>query len=228
MNRKTKVLLAGLSLLTLVVAGMLPVSAARENGLTRGLERRTIAQAAQQGNMSEQQVQELKDRLQKRKDELKLRLSNAQKNRLQSRCQNSQGVLKSVEGRIKGIQTSRIQIYGNLIDRLTSLSSRLRANNVDTTELDQNIEELKEKIEEFNTVLASYIQAVADLAVMQCKDDPEAFKASLNKARELQQELRQRGLEIKTFIQETLKPTLANIREQLVDSTEGATNGENE
>ena len=163
----------------------------------------------------EQKLQELKERLAKRKSELKEKLSASAKIRLQSRCKNSQGSLSSLSGRIHGLETSRNQKYGNLNDRLTKLSTRLSDAGLDVTTLDEQISELETLVETFKTDLATYKQAVSDLAEMDCAADPDAFKASLEEARTLREKLRQDSAAIKTYLKDTIKPTLVQLKEQL-------------
>lgn len=158
---------------------------------------------------------ELKKRLEERKARLKTKLTILEQNRLQNRCQNSQGKFSSLNGRIKGIETSRTQVYGALIDRLTALESRLETHGADTTKLQADIDALKAKIETFNTDLAAYKQTVADLAAMDCKADPAGFKASLETARAALQKVKQDAADIRTYVNETVKVTLKDIRSQL-------------
>lgn len=183
-----------------------------------------VAQAEAQ-KTPEQLAKELSDRLLKRKDEIKPRLNTAEKTRLQSRCKNSQGLLSSLEGRIKGVETSRNEVYPHTVTRLTELSAKLKAKGADTTKLDADIKTLEGKIAEFKTNLADYKQSVADLSKMNCQQDPDSFKASLEKARALRQKLKDSGAEIKTFIKDTLKPDLAAIRATLSKEETNGTDG---
>lgn len=228
MSLKIKTTLASLSVLVFAFGGFVPAWAQSNESSEDSDEATTQIMQQARGRLSEQQLQELEQRLKKRKEAMKLRLSNSDKVRLQNRCQAAQGALSSVQGRIQGIQTSRTQVYGNLTQRLTDLSAKLALNGVDTTELNQAIAELETQVEAFNTALTNYIQAVTDLALMQCADDAEGFKASLEQARQLQQELRQAGLAIKALMQDKIKPLLVEIREQLVDTADDDTEGGNE
>lgn len=177
-----------------------------------------------------QKKQELQDRLQKRKDALKLKLTTVEQKRLQTRCKGAQGSISSVKGRISGIETSRGQVYGNLVDRLNKLAGKLDDKGANTLELKTEITELQAKVTTFNTDLATYKTAVADLADMDCAADPTAFKASLEEARADLKKVREDGLAIKTYVNETIKPTLKKIRaeisgEKQADTTKPETTG---
>lgn len=190
-----------------------PAERAAEKAQTR------VAQATEETTQTaEERKAKLQERITKRKTDLKLRISAAEKQRLQTRCKNSTGKFNALDGRIKGIETSRTQVYENLVNRLTKLSERLQERNVDTTELDAEITRLQEKITTFQTDLATYKQAVADLKDMgaDCATDPEGFKASLETARSALQKVKVDAADIKTFVNDTIKPTLKSIREGIV------------
>ena len=157
----------------------------------------------------------LAERLAKHKTELKTKLSTAEKVRLQAKCKAAQGLVSSLSGRIKGIETSRGQVYKNIVDRLTSLSEKLKNKGVDTTELNADIATLQGKIDTFNTDLATYKQDVSDLAAMDCKADPDGFKAALEAARAAKQKVHDDGLAIRSYVNDTIKPLLKNIRAEL-------------
>lgn len=223
MNKKIMALTAtGLLALGVTVGGSVLAHDGEDHSPNR-----VMAQTAE-NNSQRPDSEELKTRLQERKDALNLRLSNAQKNRLQTRCKSSQGKLRSVEGRINGIETSRNQVYGNLVDRLKDLSAKLQTKNVDTADLDEQILSLEEQVATFKANLAEYKQAVSDLAAMDCESDPEAFKAALEQARTLRATLFESGQNIKAYVRETIKPTLVTIRTALAaqetdDSSEETT-----
>jgi hypothetical protein len=166
-------------------------------------------------------AEQLKERIEKRKADLKTKITLAQQNRIKSRCKSSQGLVASVDGRIKGIETSRAHVYENLVSRLTKVSEKLKNAGVATAELDAQIAELQTKITTFNTNLATYKQAVTDLGVLDCVADPTAFQASLDAARLARKQVTEDSKAIKAYTKETIKATLAGLKSQLGNKTEG-------
>lgn len=166
--------------------------------------------------LTEQQKKELSERIQKRKSEAKAKLNYTQEKRLKSRCKNAQGLVRSVGSRVKGVETSRGKVHTNLVDRLKSLETKLKSKGVDTTTLQSQITELEAKIATFNADLAVYKQAVSDLGNIEgCTADPAAFKASLEAARSALTKVREDAVAIRSYVKDTIKPTLKEIRAQL-------------
>ncbi len=157
----------------------------------------------------------LEDRVKSHEDAIKVKLTAADEARMKLRCKAAQGVVSSVTGRVKGIETSRNQVYGNVVDQLTTLSAKLKAKNVDTTELNNEITTLKTKVTTYKTDLTTYKQAITDLSAINCTSDPTAFKATLEAARTSLLKVGTDIKDIRTYITGTIKPTLTKIHDQL-------------
>lgn len=165
----------------------------------------------------------VQQRLDKRKAELKIKLTALEQSRIKLKCKASQGLLSSLSGRIKGIETSRNNVYKELTDRLTDLTSKLKNQGVDTTELNTEIDALNAKIATFKTDLDAYKLAVSDLSGMDCASDPTAFKSSLLAARSAHDKVTADALAVRNYVNETIKPTLQKIRQQLEQTKSGGT-----
>jgi hypothetical protein len=55
-----------------------------------------------------------------------------------------------------------------------------------------------------------------------CTADPTGFKASLESARTAREQLAKSAADIRAYIQQTIKPTLVEIRAQVAKKTEGS------
>jgi chromosome segregation ATPase len=210
MKSRIKIALStGLLMPLFVVAPVLAVEG------TDNTTQTTTQQTTDSTKTDAQKQAELTARLQKRKDELKTKLTAVEQKRLQTRCKGGQGSVKSLQAKINGTETSRNQVYSNLVDRLNNLQSKLDTKGADTAELKTEITTLQTKIDTFKTDLATYKQTVADVATMDCVADPTAFKASLEDARTQLKKVRDDGIAIKSYVNDTIKPTLTKIRASL-------------
>lgn len=162
----------------------------------------------------------LKARLEARKTALKLRLDAAKQTRIKTRCKPAQtGGISSIRGRIKGLETSRSHVYENLQNRLNKLNERLKTHEVDTAAFEEQLTELKTLVATFDTDLAAYKQAVSDLADMDCVSDPVAFQASLETARSARTKAAESAKAIRTYLSETIKPTLKGLKAQFAQNS---------
>lgn len=162
---------------------------------------------------------ELKARLDARKAALKTRLDATKQARIKLRCKASQSSISNIRGRIKGLETSRTNVYENLLSRLEKLNDRLKANDVDTAALETQLNELHTLIDTFNTDLAAYKLVVGDLADMDCATDPTAFQASLETARTARAKVAESAKAVRTYLTETIKPTLKDLKAQFAQNS---------
>ena len=179
----------------------------------------TTAETTQTTDQKQQQA----DRIQKHKDELKIKLTTTQQKRLQTRCKGAQGIVSSHGAKIKGTETSRDEVYTNLVNHFNTLQGKLDQKGGDTVELKAEITELQAKINTFKTDLATYKQTATDLSTMDCATDPAGFKASLETARTQLKKVHDDGAAIKDYVTNTVKPTLHKIRTSLDGTTPDAT-----
>jgi hypothetical protein len=181
----------------------------------------TVAAANQTTTLSADDKAKLLQRLTERKAELKTRLTTAQKTKLQTKCKAAQGLLSPVREKIKGYETARSNVYGGVLSKLTDLSTKLKAQDVSTTQLDAAVTTLQGKITTFNTDLTSYKQAVSDMTDMDCASDPDAFEASLVAARTALQKVNQDATDIRNYVKDNLKPILATLKTDLQNKKTG-------
>lgn len=151
-------------------------------------------------------------RLEKRKTDYKVKLTTAEKATLQLKCKAAQGSVSSLKGRVKGLDQSRSEVYKNMVSRLTDLSDKLKSKGSDTKTYDAAVAVLKTKITTFDSDLAVYKQDVIDLADMDCKLDPDGFKASLQAARADQELVAKDSAAVRTQLNDVIKPLLKTIR----------------
>lgn len=161
------------------------------------------------------QKTEREARIKTLKEQQKVRLSVTEKKKIQDKCQAAQGKVGSVGGRVNGAETSRTKVHANLLARMENLVAKLKTKNLDTTQLEASITELKAKITTFETDLATYKQTISDLRALDCKTDPEGFRAALQTARTNLETVRADAKAVHSYLNDTIKPLLKTIRTQV-------------
>lgn len=154
----------------------------------------------------------LRERLEKKKAEFRVNLSLVDKERLKNRCKPAQALIKTESEKVAGRVVVRTRAYAKLVEHLNSLVSKLEAKNVDVAELTSQIATLETKIAKFDTDLDAYKQTLSDLRILDCRADPDAFKAALEAARAARDTLVSDAADIKTYVKDTIKVTLQAIR----------------
>lgn len=168
------------------------------------------------------------DTLQTRVEAYKAKLSQApsqaELNRLKLRCSVAQTVFKNLQTRVGTVQEKRVAAYDGVNKNLTDLDMALKAKSIDTAKLDSQIKELETKMTAFKDDMKSYKQAVEDSAAVDCAADPLALRASLEVARADHQRLVTNVADIRTYVNNTIKPTLGQIKTDLqAQAAAGAT-----
>ncbi|GEM_PF-3282901 len=148
--------------------------------------------------------------------QLKEALSTTDEQRIQLRCLAVQANIKTLATRSGEVQTKRVAAYSEITKEMDALSASLKNQAFETSELDKNIAELKVKVTAFQTTLADYKQTLEDLTVIDCSQDAASFKAALETARDLHTKLIGQVAEVRAFILNALKPSLQQVREELV------------
>lgn len=132
--------------------------------------------------------------------------------RIADRCEAAQKLAKAYKTRGENSVKARTAVYEAIIARLESTSATLAAKGTDTATLDANIVILKTKVTAFKAATDTYLLALNDLSVLECKTDPAAFKAALQSARTEQAAVLASAKDIRTFLSDTVKATLQSLK----------------
>jgi hypothetical protein len=120
--------------------------------------------------------------------------------------------LSSFQSKQNGDKT----IFGNVYQRLTNLSTRLKGNGLDTSALDEDLATLKTKIEKVSTDYASFVAELKETTNFTCGQSQGQFMGKLGAARGILMTVRQDRLDVKSYILNTIKPDILALRKQLV------------
>lgn len=168
---------------------------------------------------------EFKKRLDDQKTKYKVKLAAAQKLALKGKCKPAQAVVGKLQTKFGNSVTKRTQAYEQLQKNLDGLIEKLKAKDVDTATLESQITALKAKIATYSTDLTAYKDSLADLKEVDCAADPDAFQAALESARAAHQKLVADVVAIKTYVKDTIKPTLVTIRKSIETAASTSNSG---
>ena len=163
-------------------------------------------------------VTTLTDRLTARKEALSTQLTTVQTTRLKARCEAAQVKLTAISERVGSAAGNRVTAYQGIQTKLNDLVTNLEGQ-VSTADLAAALTVLDQKITSFETNATDHKQTIADLLEVDCVADPTGFKASLEAAKTEHSTLKAASAEIRTYLQETVKPLLQTIRLSLAGET---------
>ncbi len=164
---------------------------------------------------AEKSKQPQADRLKARIAKLNLKLTAAESAKLKTKCVAAQGLVKVLEIKVNSGITSRSKAYDELLSHLDKLIAKLKAANVSTSELETERTALKTKIDNFKKDLTTYKVALADVQATGCLVDPTGFKAVLEDARTSRKAVADDAAAIRSYVNDTIKTTLKNIKSDL-------------
>lgn len=200
----------GLVLLTTPV--MVLAQAADEPSAVVGPEATTM----QTQTTESKSTKEARDaRAAERKAKLKTVLDTTQKRRIEDRCVASQGKITTLKSKVQGYDKGYVVRYDTLLGKLSDISVKLKAKNLDTAKLDTATADLTTQVATFKSGVATYRQTIDDLTTMDCKADPAGFKAAVEASRSQLAALRSQVSVIRATLKDSVRPELQALRTQL-------------
>lgn len=166
------------------------------------------------------------ERVAARKAALKTKLAAAEETRLKGKCKASQTVVMGLNKRLDNVAVNHTKHYQEVSEKLAGLITRVGDQGGDITKLKQAKDAYDAKVVAYKTQLGTYQQALADVQAMDCTVDAAGFKASLETARSTRAELAKSAADIRTYVQQNIKPVLVELRTQL--SKQSTTQGSNQ
>lgn len=146
---------------------------------------------------------------------LKDTMTTALKARIAERCVAAQAIVKIKTTNNGKVTTVRTAAYDEIVTDLEAVSTAAAAKGADVTALNASIALLKTKVTTFKTANTAYQQALSDLAALDCKTDPTAFKAALEVARSDQLAVFNAAKDIRTHLTTIIKPALQVVKTSL-------------
>lgn len=198
------------------------VSATTEETLEASMD----ATDTEQKVLSEEEKAQMAERVKSRISKYKVSLKWSERKELSERCTPAQNKISALQKKISAAKTDRPQTYGAFVDKLTTISEKIQAQGLDTTELDAATETLGTLIEDFKTEIAAYEAIVVDLVESDCAADPNGFQATLEDARTQLAVVRDAAAAIRDHVKNVIKPELQSLRQQLEQLSEGTDDSE--
>lgn len=143
------------------------------------------------------------------------------------RCEFTKTRLEAHLDRVSVIREQRNQRIEKFMNKLRNIASRLEGQDIDVTELEEDIEKLSDLLDETNTAFDVYEDAIAEAITSVC-DDTDTVKQLVHSARDQMKELRSHANEQKEFLVNEVRQTLNDIKKALQEAKAEANDSQEE
>lgn len=164
-------------------------------------------------------------RISELKTKYKINLTSEERERIISRCDIVHGSIDKLSTKVVSSTSKRLDTYETVITTLTSLRVGLATRQVDASNLELLIVDYQNSLKDFSIASTSYQTAIDDALAIDCRQDPENFKASIEGIREGRKKSADVANEIDELTQSSLKTVFDTISSKLEVSNKAVSNG---
>ena len=157
---------------------------------------------------------EIKKRVEERRNKVKPTLTNAETTRIKDKCASAQGKTNLLQNKLRDTYNPFQNRYDAYVKKLDSLTKKLETEGKDVTELKAQTATLAEKYAAFQAQLELLRVSAADLTAMDCKAEPNGFKATLEELRTQLKATQASFKEVNKYAKETIKATLQGLKDK--------------
>jgi len=161
----------------------------------------------------------IEQRVNQRKQERKIALDENNKKRLESVCVNTQTKIRILRDEYVKVSDKRSEVYRKIDARLWVLIGSLKYINKDTFKLEQQRSEFLKQVKAYENSVSQFRQTLEDAAAINCKADPEGFKALIDTARLYNTQIRTQANGIRQYVTDQIKPTVTAHADALKPKT---------
>lgn len=161
------------------------------------------------------QIDEKREESKTKKDEMQAKRDE----RVEEKCKNTEN---RVQTRLKRYENNRRMyenVYGKAQIRFNRLVNLFKENGLDTTTLEKDLATLEEKTQTLYQNHERFMEQLRASQQLACGESDGQFKTKLGEARKVDQTVRQSRLEVKNFIQNTVRKDIQALRAQLEAQT---------
>lgn len=175
--------------------------------------------------MRQAREEQREERMEARETRIEAR-QERRENRLEKRCEQIQSRIETRLNRYENNGSMLETVYGNLNARLERLIERLKNKGADTTQLEADFETLKNKINDLLAQHESFMETLEAAAEITCsevdQENSTETKEKMGEARKVFETIKQKRIEIRDFVKNTIKPDILAIREKLAEDDDAS------
>lgn len=159
-------------------------------------------------------------RVEFRKKEQKVSLDSKEQVRIKSRCAKTQSKIRDIQTATGPVVKSRENVYKKIEGKLLVAIGQLKIGDQDTFKIEQQKAEYTKQVAALENSMSQYKQTLDDIVSMNCQADPVGFVALVKTARQYHDLIRQQSANLKKYVIDTIKPSLAQFVNDLQPKTQ--------
>ncbi|MDQ3159127.1 MAG: hypothetical protein M3P98_03280 [bacterium] len=175
------------------------------------LESYNSSQTSAQSTINDQQLQ---DRIEKYKENLKEELTDERRQNIINKCDESQTKVAEFIIKIEKVKDNRKSRYMRVSEKLSGVVDKLDSDSIDPTELGNVVTDYELQSQQFNKNIDGFLTTLNDLIEINCSSDPLAYQAALSEARKEIADLKTQAVDIRSDLTK-IKELLSAIRIRL-------------
>lgn len=144
--------------------------------------------------------------------------------RVAEKCAMIQAKIAERNTKFEGNKAKHTAVYSNMTERISKFITRLSGEGYDVSKVKADLEILKEKISKLESDLATQNAKMNETKDFACGHSDGDFKGKLVEARTMMQTIHAEAMEVRKFVQTTIRPDIQALRTQKVE-TKKATEG---
>jgi len=183
----------------------------------------TLAQEQTLADVGSYSEDALSARLTALRELYRIKLTDSEKERLVTKCDQAQSGLQKISNKLVTTNTERTLTYDSIIASLVSLRTLVVTKQVDPSNIELLIVEYQQRKAEFDTAISGYQVALDDSINVDCKVKPEEFRAALEGVRASRKTVVNASAQIDEITKSNLKTAFDTIRSRL--TSEAVKNG---
>ncbi len=137
----------------------------------------------------------------------------------EKRCEALQKMLRTRVVTYKQNRDTHINTYQRIQDRVKSYVVKAKAQGLDTSTLEADLVTLQVKIDTFGSNADTFVRKIEEANDYNCGQSEGTFMQKIKDAKELGKIAKQSTIDVRSYIRETIKTDIKNLRAQKAPST---------
>jgi len=154
-------------------------------------------------------------RLNALKDLYRINLTDKERQSVIENCEPAQVGLLKISTKLATTKLSRAKTYSSVVSSLVGLRSLVSAKRIDPSNIELLTVEYQQTIEKFNLAITAYQTTLDDAIQVDCRAQPEEFRASIEGVRASRKQVVSASSQINEVTKSNLKTAFDTLKDRL-------------